>query len=760
MLRKFLIGVGILFGLLLAVIIIVPLVFDANKYKPQIEKIVEENLNADLELGELKLSLWGGIHFDVSKAILSEKGSHGAKPVFSVEDAKLELPLASILSGHPDITFVMKSPVINVVVEPNGTMNATNLVKPKTAEQVAADQKTAQDKAANPSSGKASTLPFELSFKIVDGKLTYSDLKKNTKTQVNGFDFDLEHFALNKPFKFKFKSDLDVKEMKDLYFKGPIELNGDAGVYMGPQGLDHVDLASVVDLTGVNLRYASLLNKTEKTPLKLDVKLATTPKNLNLEKGHLQIGDAAVDMTGTVNDFNAPILNLKIVSSSFIFEHWQQVLAPLKDFDMKGTASFNIKVMGPVSNMTFAGDAKLQNGNLKAPGIVPRVTDLNADLAFTNATANLSKASLKMGDSDIQLNGTVRNFSAPIINVNMKSQLLDVDALLPQKTAEQEKAATQAEVAKNKNADPAKSEAESEKATMGPIDAMKKNPMARAVDFTAHAQIGKIKVHKAEISNLLAEMTFKNLVLVLRQASAQAFAGKIGFNSTVDFKPVDPAYSVGGDVAGLDVNAAASNQMPSMKDTLFGKMAAKFAVNGSGVTKTKAKQTMKGSGNFRIDNGSWSALKAMQAVGEKLKSIPGADKLAGISVTDKFKVLKSDFTISNGNFNIVNMIADMEGANTGLTGAGHVDFDMNMDLQGKILAPVPQPPPEIRNADGRAAVPYEISCLATAPCLKMDNTISVLAKAYGKKALGDAAKKALEGIDNPTVKDLLKKLPF
>ena len=763
-----LIVIGSLIGLLLLAIIIVPLVFDANKYRPQIERLVEDNMDADLELGVMKLSLWGGIHFDVSKVVLSEKGTHGAKPVFKVDDARLELPLSSVLSGRPDVTFAMNQPVINVTKELDGKMNVLKLMKPKTPEQVAADQKKAQEAAGKSAvgggGGGATTFPFELSFKIDKGQFIFSDLTKRTKTEINGFDFDLEHFALNKPFKFTFKSDLDVKEMKELYFKGPLVLAGEAGVYMNSSGLEKVDLTTDVDLTGVNLRYAALLNKTEKTPLKVSVKLTASTKDLKIETGHLQIGDAAVDLSGTVDNFDAPVLNLKIVSSAFVFEHWQQIIAPLKEYDMKGSARFDIKVMGPTTKMEFAGSAKAQGVSLKAPGIVPRVSDLNADLAFTSNTASLSKGSLKMDASDMSFEGTIKNFSAPIINVSIKSQNFDVDSLLPQKTVEQQKSDAQTESAaaeKAKNEDPVKADAEMEKSVKGPIDAMKKNPVARNIDFTARAQFAKLKVHKAEVSNLNGEVTFKNLVLALKKTSAQAFAGNINFNSTIDFKGLDPVYTVGGDVSGLDINAATSNQMPSIKDTIFGKMAAKFAVTGAGVSKAKAKQTLKGNGNFRIDNGSWSALKVMRTIGEKLKSVPGAaDKLGTVNVTDKFRDLKSDFTISNGNFNIVNLVADMEGANTGLTGNGHVDFDMNMDLQGKVLAPLNDPPPEIRNSDGRAAIPYQIACLATAPCLKMDNTVTVLAKAYGKKALGSAAKKALENIDNPAVKDLLKKLPF
>jgi hypothetical protein len=235
------------------------------------------------------------------------------------------------------------------------------------------------------------------------------------------------------------------------------------------------------------------------------------------------------------------------------------------------------------------------------------------------------------------------------------------------------------------------------------------------------------------------------------------------FNSAIDFRGADPAYQVGGEVAGLDVNAAITSQMPPMKDNLFGKIFSKFTVAGSGVTKAKAKTTMKGSGNFKLENGQWSALKVLQMVGEKLSSIPGAkDKLGGVKVSGKFRQMKSDFNIAGGRFNIVNLVGDMEEANTGLNGNGYVDFDMNLSLIGKIFAPAGgDVPAELRAPDGRAAIPYEIGGLATSPSFKYEVTAKAVGGAYLKKEAGAAVKKAVENINAPpAVKDLLKKLPF
>jgi uncharacterized protein involved in outer membrane biogenesis len=762
--KKILVIIGSVFVLFVCAALLLPVFVDANKYRPQIEKLVEENINADLELGKLTLSLWGGLHIEVEKLVLSEKGSHGAKPIFAMNDAKLEIPIMSVLSAHPDVTVSVKNPEIHVTSELDGKLNVAKIAKPAAAPQDASAE--ARPAPGKSNAGMATALPFELSFHIVEGTLVYSDLKKNTSTTVKGFNFDLKKFGINRAFDFSFNSNLDVKEMKDLTLRGPLDLHGTAGIYMGSAGLDHADFESDLDMSGLFIKYGKLMDKAEKAPLKVAVKLTATDKDLKIDKVHLQIEDASVDVTGRVIDFSSPVLDLQIVSSKFVFDHWQQVLEPLKEFDMKGSATFNVKVTGAVATMSFQGSAGLSNVSLRVPGIVPRITELNSELAFSNDTATLSATSLKMGESDLSMDGTVRSFTKPIIVFNVRSNFLDVDALLPQKSPEQVRADETQAKADAQKAGATPDAVDLEKTVSGPIVALKKNPIARALDFTGNVHFAKIVAHRAPFTNLNAEITFRDLVMTLKKANADTFAGKGSFTSSIDFRGADPVYSVSAEVSGMDVNAAISNQMVSAKDSLFGKLNSKFEVSGSGLSKAKVTQNLKGKGNFRIDNGSWSALAALKAVGDKLKSFTGADKLAGIQITDKFRDLKSDFTIAGGHFNIVNMVADMEGANTTLNGAGWVDFDMNIDLDGHMIVPnsdVEGTPPEFRVAGGRASYPYGITDKITSPRPKMDKFKDIAlayAKMGGKKAVVDVVKKALGGSDNQQVKDLLKKFSF
>ncbi len=753
MFKKILIGLAGFVVLIIVAVLLIPVFVDANKFKPQIEKAVTDNLNADFEIGNIKLSFWGGIFLEIDKMVLSEKGTHGGQGIFDMKNAKLELPFSSVFGGKPDITLSVQNPEINLITRPDGKMNVMKIMKPSGA-QVAAQP------SSKTSGGKVAVVAFDLSFHIENGHLVYADEKKHSRTDLTGMDLDIKRFGINQLFDISFKTNLKSQESKELAVSGPIVVKGTSGIYTKLGAFDRIDLTSDIDLTDLVVKYGELFDKQKGVPFKIEAKLSTTDQILNLTEVKLIANDAFVTVKGTVGNFSDPEMNLTIDSSKFVFEHWQNILKPLKDFDMQGVAQLGVKVSGPTSKINYGGKVTLASASLKAPGIVPRVTDLRATLNFNNETATLSQAALKMGASDLEFDGTVKNFAKPVIALDVLSKNLDVDALLPAKTPDQEKQAEQASVKTNGQS----ADVDAAAILAGPIYLMKKNPIMRGMDFTAKVNFKKIVAHKALIENLIAEINFKDLIINLRKATAQTFGGNVQFVSSVDFKGAEPTYQASGDVKGLDINAAISNQMPMAKDTLFGKTLGKFSIAGSGISKPRVKQSLTGTAHLEIQNGSWNSLNAMKQISEKLSGIPiqaVKDQIGKINVTDKFRQLKSDIKIGNGKFNITSLIADMEGPNTTITGTGWVDFDMNNDINGHLITPAGNGiPAKNRTADGRLNLPFEVGCKISSPCLNLSQAF----KEIGEGALKDqgvkALRKAAEKIDNPQLKQLLDKLPF
>ena len=102
--KKLLLILGGLFVLLLAAVVAIPLLVDVDKYRPQIVSAVNERLYGKLELGKLKLSLWGQVRIEVGGLSLTDAAG---RKVLGVNDAYFHVSFDSILAGAPLLTFTL-----------------------------------------------------------------------------------------------------------------------------------------------------------------------------------------------------------------------------------------------------------------------------------------------------------------------------------------------------------------------------------------------------------------------------------------------------------------------------------------------------------------------------------------------------------------------------------------------------------------------------------------------------------------------------
>src|SRR5215212_4577027 len=89
-------------GLLLLVIlaaVVFALTFDANRYKPQIERLVQEKTGRTLKLqGPLEAALWPSLGAKVAGVTLSERGSE--QQFVALDSAHASVALLPLLRGQ------------------------------------------------------------------------------------------------------------------------------------------------------------------------------------------------------------------------------------------------------------------------------------------------------------------------------------------------------------------------------------------------------------------------------------------------------------------------------------------------------------------------------------------------------------------------------------------------------------------------------------------------------------------------------------
>src|SRR6185295_5066340 len=176
--------IGIL-GLLLLVIagaVIFVLSFDANRYKPQIERLVHEKTGRTLKLqGPLEAAIWPSLGAKVSGVTFSERGSE--EQFVALDNAHASVALLPLLHGQVVVDRIRLSGFkATIVKQKDGRFNFSDLLEAK--------QEPSRSEAkgeTQPSSGGAPVVFNVAGIDIDKSAITYRDLTTGKEYSVSDF---------------------------------------------------------------------------------------------------------------------------------------------------------------------------------------------------------------------------------------------------------------------------------------------------------------------------------------------------------------------------------------------------------------------------------------------------------------------------------------------------------------------------------------------------------------------------------------------
>ena len=110
--KKLLWALGILLGLLVIAAIALPFVLDINKFRPKIKALLEENLNAKVELGKIDLSFVKGLGAKIDGITISNPPGYPGTDFLKIERVYISFGTIPSLMGTPQITLHLEKPVL------------------------------------------------------------------------------------------------------------------------------------------------------------------------------------------------------------------------------------------------------------------------------------------------------------------------------------------------------------------------------------------------------------------------------------------------------------------------------------------------------------------------------------------------------------------------------------------------------------------------------------------------------------------------
>jgi AsmA protein len=205
--RKVLIALGIIIVLIVVGAVIFVATFNVNRYHDQIQSQLQQKLNRNVTLGDMRLGLFPPSFRVQNLAIADDPAFHDPKPFVQAQELAVSVKLLPLLSKSVEInSLTLQRPSVELIKNAQGTWNFASLGKETQGNEA---QKAPAQPANQPPSGNQPAQPskpaeqqFSLSkLNIQDGQLALTDQQKPSPRAVyDHIDATLKDFAPDKPF--------------------------------------------------------------------------------------------------------------------------------------------------------------------------------------------------------------------------------------------------------------------------------------------------------------------------------------------------------------------------------------------------------------------------------------------------------------------------------------------------------------------------------------------------------------------------------
>jgi len=202
--RNMTIGIAAIFGLLIVMVVIFTLVFDANEYKQDLSDLVLEQTGRELRFhGDVSLTLFPALGMKLGAMSFSNAAGFGAQAMIKVSEVSISVDLASLISFSPEVEkLVLRDLEVNLIRNKAGVSNWDDLVaKPAAAS-------TGESASASPPASVEITGAFG-GLDLQNIKLLWLDEQAGSQYRINDLDITTGRIVPNQPFPLSLHVDAD-----------------------------------------------------------------------------------------------------------------------------------------------------------------------------------------------------------------------------------------------------------------------------------------------------------------------------------------------------------------------------------------------------------------------------------------------------------------------------------------------------------------------------------------------------------------------
>lgn len=440
--KKLLVTLGVIVVVILVVLAALPLLINANSFKPRIQDELTKALGRPVTIGDLSVSFYSG-GITAKNITIADDPAFEQQPFIQAQDLKIGVDMgALIFSRKVKIQSLnLQSPDVHLLQNQAGRWNYASLGGQKGANpskpgtQTSTGDEVSADKIAIEGGRITVGQIGQPQHTYTDVTLTASNLSYVTafpftvtaKTPGNGsLKLDGQAGPINQQdasaTPLQAKVTINNLDLGKTGFTDPNAGIGGTADFNGTLKSDGSNVQTQGDVTVKNGKFAPA-GQPSSVPIGVHyvANYSIAKQTADITTGTINIGKAAAQLTGTLDNRPAsPVLNMKLSGSGMPVESLEGalpgfgvILPPSAKLE-NGTANANFQINGPMDNTVIVGNASLNNAKLAN-------FDLGSKMKVIGPLAGISSSQ----DTVIQ------TFSANLKNTKAGSDISNLNLVVP-----------------------------------------------------------------------------------------------------------------------------------------------------------------------------------------------------------------------------------------------------------------------------------------------------------------------------------------
>jgi hypothetical protein len=301
-----------------------------------------------------------------------------------------------------------------------------------------------------------------------------------------------------------------------------------------------------------------------------------------------------------------PILNVSTEIDGNL-DDFQSLTPEMKDIKLSGMINGRVSLKGTMKNPSYFGDVSIRDGLIDGIGLGKPISDFTVKGTMQNNGARIGECRGRIGRSDFSLTGFLSNFKKPVVQINNRSNIIDLDELLPAKGS----------------------------GASGSGKAKSGKPFPLTLQGTV--VIKKLTGLDMEFTDVNADFSYVDGVIDLKNCRAKAYDGQVNFDFYYNAYSPEP-YRINSRMTSVQAQQITKRFLGF--DRIKGDLSGAANFNGRGLNKQSVQSNINGTGNLKIVNGEFNnfdfMVKLLDWMGLKDQKVV------------KFNTLNTGFTVANG----------------------------------------------------------------------------------------------------------------